>query len=273
MVDDFDTTAIIPPTPASHDKRGGGGSSWPRRPPSAKPAEWNVVDQSTVLGAPEGTLPPSVEQKIQALVAEVERLRHEAELSRHYEAFLGEEADRHPVLPVLNRRALLRALGQMLAASERMGGTGAFLYLHVGGIERLRVSRGLAAADAVLTQVAEALRAELRATDLIGYLDGGDFGIALALAEADGAAEKARELAARLSEQSFVLSEREQSFALNDRDVHFVIRYGLVCFQGGQTAEQVLDEADRLRRHANGAAHPDDEWRQTPSPGERDPPA
>lgn len=189
--------------------------------------------------------PQAVEQSIAALVAEIERLRHEVDLARHYENFLGEEADRHPTLPVLNRRALLRALGQLLVASEQAEMPGSLLYLHVGGIERLRVQQGLAASDAALTHVAQTMRAEFRQTDLIGYLDGGDFAVALALADPVSAEKKARALAGHLTEQPWIWQ---------DSRFLFTIGFGLAHFRAERSADETLSLADAVRR---GVSRPD----------------
>jgi diguanylate cyclase (GGDEF)-like protein len=184
-------------------------------------------------------VPQLVERSISALVEEIERLRRELDLAHHYENFLGEEADRHPTLPVLNRRAMHRALGQLLVASEQAGIPGSLLYLHVGGIERLRVSQGLAASDLALSIVARTIRAECRQTDLIGYLDGGDFAIALALADSGSALEKAQTLADRLVAQPVIWQ---------DKNFFLTVGFGLAHFRADLTADDALSLADAARR-------------------------
>lgn len=240
MVDDIRAAAIAPAGWNTPDNRQG-GESFHRGEKPDKPTERTVVDVSSVLAMPEGSLPPAVGKTFEALIAEVDRLRREIDLAHHYEAFLGEEADRHPILPVLNRRALMRALAQMLVATEQAGVSGSFLYLHVGGIDRLRVAEGLAASDSALAHVASTMRSELRKTDLIGYLDGGDFGVALALAEGVAAEEKARGIAATLAAQPFLWGGKQ---------VLFTPRWGLAPFGAGVTAEDLLAQADAQRRGA-----------------------
>ncbi|MDR3439514.1 diguanylate cyclase domain-containing protein [Telmatospirillum sp.] len=216
-----------------------------RRALPRTPEKRPVVDVSSVFDFSEAPLPLAVEQSLAALVEEVERLRHEVDLSHHYENFLGEEADRHSILPVLNRRAWLRALGQLLVASEQSDFPGSALYLHVGGVERLRVTQGLGASDAALVHVAELMRKAFRQTDLIGYLDGSDFAVALALAEPDAAREKARAVAESLAKESFIW--RGSRFL-------FTVGFGLADFQPGVSAEDLLGAADASRR-ASRACH------------------
>jgi GGDEF domain-containing protein len=220
------------------DQRPGGGN-WRRRGGSLEAEAQISLEEPVPLSMSPDTLPQSAQQSIAALVAEVERLRREVDLAHHYENFLGEEADRHPVLPVLNRRAFVRALGQLLLASQRAEVSGSLLYLHIGGIERLRLKCGLAAADAALSALASILRQEFRQTDLIGYLDGGDFAIALALAEPQAAVEKVSIVIKRLGRETVVWQGAR---------FHLIIGSGLVHFQAGLGADELLALADAARR-------------------------
>lgn len=243
-MDDIGSTAVTAVERSNSDARQGDHLARRRFLPPA-PGKRTISDVATILCGADGMTPKGVEQSIAALVEEIERLRREVDLSRHYENFLGEEADRHPTLPVLNRRALMRALGQLLVASEQAEVPGSLLYLHVGGIERLRVLHGLAASDAALTHVAQMMRSEFRQTDLIGYLDGGDFAVALALAEPGAAMEKARSLAGHLSEQPLIW--RDNRFV-------FTVAFGLAHFRADLSAEETLSLADAVRR---GVSLPD----------------
>ena len=238
MVDGVNPAAIIPASRSNSGGRQGGDTLRRRFSPSA-PARRTVDDVAAVLGGLDGSLPEAVEKTIAALVGEVERLRHEIDLARHYENFLGEEADRHPTLPVLNRRALMRELGQLLIATDEAGVPGSFLYLHMGGVERLRERHGLAASDAALIEMAQVIRAECRQTDLIGYLDGGDFAVVLALAEPKAAEEKAKSLVSRLARHPLVWQ---------DDHFHFSVGFGLVEFSSGLSADDILTMADASRR-------------------------
>lgn len=240
-MDDIGSAPRIPSNLGNPNGRQSGYPSGRRASPAA-PVHRGAED---VLGAPDASFPQSAEQSIAALVAEVERLRHEVEMARHFEAFLGEEADRHPVLPVLNRRALLRALGQLLVASEQAEFSGSLIYIHIGGVERLRLVHGLAASDAALLHAARVMQAELRQTDLIGYLDSGDFAIALALADAYSAEDKARALTDRLVAEP--LEWQGASYG-------FTPAFGLAHFHPERSAEETLHLADAVRR---GLARPD----------------
>ncbi len=221
---------------------GSGGDGGGRRPfPFRRHKPSDVVEASSILDLPPGAIPGAAQASIAALVGEVERLREEAEQSRHVEAFLAAEADRHPLLPVLNRRAFLRELGRLLALSEREALPGTLVYLHLGEVERLRVEQGLAAGDAALVHLAAVLRSALRQTDLVGYLDGADFAVALAVCEDDVAGEKVAHIVRTLAGRQFLWL---------GRPVHFAIGLGMVHFRAEASAEQLLGEADAARRQA-----------------------
>ncbi len=236
---DMDATAIIAAGCIATSGRSGREGAWPRSTPRRRQRSAGIVDVASILGLPPGAIPASVQDSIAALVDEVECLRDEADQSRHVETFLAMEADRHSFLPVLTRRALLRELGRLLDLSEREALPGSLIYLHLGGIERLRVVEGLAASDAVLVQVAEEIRSELRQTDLLGYLDGCDFAVALAVAEDGGAAEKAENIAAKLA---------GRSFDWQGRPIILSVGLGVAHFRSGVRAEQLLAAADAARR-------------------------
>lgn len=246
MGDYLEAAAVVPAGNAVVPDRPGSGREERRQPPpQRKKAEEaaGVVDVASVLGMPPEAVPPAIQAAVAALVEEVERLRAQLEQARHVEAFLAMEADRHPFLPVLNRRALLPALERLIDTAERMELPGTLAYLHIGGLERLRVVHGLAACDAALAQVAEVIRAELRQTDLVAYLDGGDFCVVLAVAGEAGAAAKAREIVVRLS---------EVVFRWQGRAFLFTVALGLAHFRPGVTGEGLLAAADAARRQ--GAA-------------------
>lgn len=212
----------------------------PQRPPEeAKTAPRLFEDAVTLLGMPEGELPVPVQAALAALIAETERLRDELDKAKGHIAFLESEADHHPFLPVLNRRAFLRALARLIEQSERSELPGSLLYLHVGGIERLRLRCGLLAGDAALAQLVATIRTELRQTDLLGHLDGGDFAIALAVADQAGARDKAETIAARLLERPIEIDGERVSITLGK---------ALVPFNNGVAAETLLKQADLLRR-------------------------
>ncbi|HLN23984.1 MAG TPA: GGDEF domain-containing protein [Patescibacteria group bacterium] len=246
MGDDFIAAPPMPVGPVSDhsDHHPGGGASHHRGLASRPVRPRSVIDVASVLGMPEGSIPKPLQDSIAALMQEVEHLRAELALAHHHETWLEGRGDHHPVLPVYHRRAFIRELGRLLEQSQRALLPGSLLYLHVGGIEQLREVHGLAAGEAALRQVADTIRLDLRQTDLLGYLDSGDFVVGLAVAEDEGADEKADAIIAHVTEQPFLWEGRR---------FLFTVAAGLAHFREGDTAEGLLTIADAARRsHPRG---------------------
>ena len=106
-------------------------------------------DQASILGIPEAELTPMVQAAMSALMSRAARLMEEAEQLREQAAYLEDLSDRDPLLPVLNRRALLRELAQVLAQAEQTETTSSFLYLGACAVEVLMLGDWRATAGEV----------------------------------------------------------------------------------------------------------------------------
>lgn len=235
MVDQIDPTAYVPPPVAPAGSQSGFAGRQPQQQPSQNRRE-PAVDVAAVLGATEQALSPAMQECFLELVEHVERLREELERVRMHESYLVNAADKHPTLPALNRRAFMGALTRLLQTSERAELPGSLALLHVAGLESLREAHGLAAADAALAFVAGEIMTELRQTDLLGYLDGSDFAVALAVAEADGASAKIDRIVTTLSATPFLWQDKTLSLRVSA---------GIIHFAEGMTAESLLAQADQ----------------------------
>src|SRR5262249_27428560 len=151
-----------------------------------------------------GALPAPVQACISALTEEVERLRVELAQVRRHESMLRDLADHHPSLPVQHRRAFLRELTKLMAQAERSGLPGTVLHFHIVGIEALRDAQGPDAAEAALAKAIEILRSVADPADALGYLEGGNFAMALALISEAEAQGRAQHLAQRLATMPFL---------------------------------------------------------------------
>ena len=236
MVDQVDPSAQIPPPVAPTGGRPGFAGRQPRQRGDGDHERTPAVDVAAVLSVTEQALSPAMRDCFLELVEHVERLREELERARMHETYLIGAADRHPGVPALHRRAFMGGLTRLLQASERADLPGSLALLHIAGLGALREAHGLAFQSAALTFVAEEIAAELRQTDLLGYLDGSDFVLALAVAETDGAAAKIDRIIATLS--ATPVPWKEQTILLE-------IRVGVVHFEAGMTAEGALAGADQ----------------------------
>lgn len=215
-------------------RRGGGGhqgNGHAGRGPYRAPA----TEVTEVLGIPHRELTPAVQRAIGELMAELEHERRDADLAQERVAFLEDLADRHTYLPAVNRRALFREMGK---AAERAGRTGiqsVFVLVHVRNAELVRRRFGRRAADAMLIFAADQLNDMVRATDTVGVVANDDFGIILALAETEGAAEKAAGMVAALN------SERA---TWQGTPVPFEAAAAVHVIVPGDTPESILAAAD-----------------------------
>lgn len=208
---------------------------------AARAAIHVIDDVATVLGMPDGgAIPPPVQARITALMEEVERLRAQLAQARRHEDMLRDLADHHPSLPVQHRRAFVRELTRLLAQAERSGLPGVLVYLHIGGVEALREAHGAEAAEAALARAIEIVRLETQPADAVGYLEGGDFAVALAMiGQAEGQA-RAQRLADRLAKMGFLWNGIHHEFVVT----WVCVPFGL----GDQEADTLLRAAEAGRR-------------------------
>lgn len=211
---------------------GGFVSKRPKRRPRA-----GISDVAFIMGIPETELTERVQQALTLIMNEFDRQRDELEHYREYSAFLESVADRHGFLPALNRRALLRELAGVLARAEQSETTSVFLYFHIHGMGLLRRRRGHAAAEAALSDAVAGVRACLRASDVVGSMDGNDFGVILAATEAGAARDKAAELTTLLD---------EKIFPGHGTDLKAICGFHLIAAE--ESVESAIEAADRDMR-------------------------
>ncbi|TXI05514.1 MAG: diguanylate cyclase [Pseudorhodobacter sp.] len=145
-----------------------------------------------------------------------------------------------PLTGLHNRRY---GLAQMQAIAERARANGAMFAVLVADIDRFKSINdrfGHAAGDAVLVDVAQRLRQNLRAGDLVARIGGEEFLIALP----DIALPEARAIAERLCT---VIAERP--FRLNAvDDLGVTISIGLAISEAGETPSHVETVTDIFER-------------------------
>lgn len=235
MADEYDTTPVFGIARVADRPR-----EQPRRRPAPPiPVGRHPADAASIMGIPEGHLTQPVQEAIAVLMAEIDAVRTEAEQRRHREAWLEGQVYHHPLLPVLNRRGLMREIARVAAHLEGAGVGAGLVVLQLGGIEALRARHGLAAADAALRHVAAILGAAVRQSDVVANLDGSDFAVLLTVADEPAVEAKARELA------DAVLA---QPFRWAAGDVALTVAVGVHPLSPGEDAEAALAAADKSRR-------------------------
>ena len=130
-----------------------------------------------------------------SLEAENAALRRELRVLQLQLAELERLADTDTLTPLLNRRAFLREVERSIARVARHGTPVAVMIADLDGLKSINDSIGHQAGDAVLLHVGYALKATVRATDIVARIGGDEFGLVLEDLDPATAEAKARLLA------------------------------------------------------------------------------
>ncbi len=243
---EMDLPRHVPPVAAAD----GGGQQRQRSPHEdarrqahRRPRE-HARDVALVMGIPADEMTPRVQEALLHIMHEFDRQRYELEDLREHLGYLEAVADSHAFLPVLNRRALLRELGRIMAHGEHAGVANTFVLFHVGNLDAIRRRLDRTAAEAALVAVADVLRRAVRGSDVIGSLGGGDLGLVLTVTDGDHAAGKAWELHTALTGRT--------AGSDDSGPVAIEVSYGIHPIEPGDSGTAVIDgaERDRLERLA-----------------------
>jgi len=239
MVDVTRSASINPVKPADPKAQGKKqrDQEAPEDEEQAVPAETRDIDDLTVImGVPVGDLTAEVREALGRFMEEHVRQRDELQHTRDHAAFLEEQADRHSLLPVLNRRAFLRELGRVMVHAEQSQITNGFVCCRLANYGDIFRRNGRAAADMALTHMAETLAQGLRASDVLGSLGGQDFGVILTVTDAATARQIAGQLGDALAKQK--LAWDGNAFGLD-------AALGVHVFSTGASADAIIDAADK----------------------------
>ncbi|HSV30339.1 MAG TPA: diguanylate cyclase [Candidatus Omnitrophota bacterium] len=199
-------------------------------------ASHDAHDVTSVLGLPSEQVTPELLAALEPLLTELDGLRHQVERDTRRISVLAHQAERHCVVPALNRRAFMRELDAFLANE---GHAGAVVMLHLGGVERLRLAHGMAAGEGALRHACAAALSVLRGTDVVALLGGSDFALLLPNCGEADARERLAAIARKIDDPAFTWM---------GQPVVLTARCGIHALQAGESAEQAVAAADRERR-------------------------
>lgn len=144
-------------------------------------------------------------------------------------------ADTDTLVPLPNRRAFVREVDRVIRQVERYGTPAALIYVDLIGLKRVNDAHGHQAGDAMLLHIARALKANLRAADLVARIGGDEFGLLL-----DHLDEQAAQTKAQALETQLALAPLD----LGRMTIKVAISAGLTMIRPDDSAEAAIARAD-----------------------------
>ena len=179
------------------------------------------------------------------LLEEIARLRGEVSCLEKTVEELDRLAHRDPLVPLANRRGMLRELETMIARHDRHDSPAAVLFVDLNGLKILNDSFGHMGGDAALVMVAEKLIEGTRATDCVARLGGDEFCVLLEHADEKSALETAERLIAMIADEECLFEGSPMPLS---------VAIGVTLIEKGDTAATVLARADKAMYRVKAAA-------------------
>jgi diguanylate cyclase (GGDEF)-like protein len=155
------------------------------------------------FGLKRSKLPSAVRAAVDTLMAETAMLAQENADLAEQAALAQGLADRDPLVPLYNRRALIRELQRVISYVGRYKTQAAVIFVDMDGFKAINDQFGHAVGDAALAHVAKLLLVQVRDSDIVGRIGGDEFAVVLANAAPDEARRKAAWLAAIIAATPF----------------------------------------------------------------------
>ncbi len=154
-------------------------------------------------------------------------------------------AHRDALVPLANRRGMIRELEAMIAKHERHDVPAAVLFVDLDGLKVLNDSFGHQGGDAALVHVARQLLTGVRTEDCVARVGGDEFCILLDRADEASAIETAERLADMVAGDDFMI---------DGEPVPLSVAIGLTVVERGDTPAAVLARADQAMYRVKAAA-------------------
>ncbi len=148
-----------------------------------------------------------------ALLDRIAKLEEELADARLLVAKAEALAHEDPLTGRLNRRGFAKELERALAFRQRYGTPAAIILIDVDGLKSVNDRLGHPAGDALIRGLAEVLKRNTRASDVIARLGGDEFCVLVWHADEAIAAAKARSLQATLDKSLVAWNDRALSLA------------------------------------------------------------
>jgi len=154
-------------------------------------------------------------------------------------------AHRDALVPLANRRGMIRELETMIAQHERHDIPAAVLFVDLDGLKLVNDSFGHEGGDAALVHVARQLLTGVRTEDCVARVGGDEFCILLDRADEASAIETAERLADMVAGDDFMI---------DGQPVPLSVAIGLTLVERGDTPTAVLARADKAMYRMKVAA-------------------
>jgi len=179
------------------------------------------------------------------LLEEITRLRGEIARLESKVDELDKLAHRDPLVPLFNRRGMLRELEIMIARHARHGHPAAVLFVDLNDLKLLNDSFGHMGGDAALVTVAEKLVEGTRASDCVARLGGDEFCVLLDHADEKSAIETAERLIDIIAGEECLFEGAPMPLS---------VAIGVTLVERGDTPATVLARADKAMYRVKAAA-------------------
>ena len=179
------------------------------------------------------------------LLEEISRLRADIACLEARVEELDRLAHQDALVPLFNRRGMLRELEMMIARHERHGTPAAMLFVDLNDLKQLNDEFGHVGGDAALVKVAEKLLAGTRATDCVARLGGDEFCVLLDHANKESALETAERLVDGIACEDFLFE---------GTPIPLSVAIGVTLIEEGDTPATVLARADKAMYRVKAAA-------------------
>jgi diguanylate cyclase (GGDEF)-like protein len=179
------------------------------------------------------------------LLEEISRLRADVLRLEARVEELDRLAHRDALVPLANRRGMLRELETMIARHDRHDTPAAMLFVDLNDLKMLNDKFGHCGGDAALVLVAEKLLAGTRTNDCVARLGGDEFCVLLDHADEKSALETAERL---------VDSIARQELMFEGTPIPLSVAIGVTLIEKGDTPATVLARADKAMYLVKAAA-------------------
>lgn len=201
--------------------------------------------RQAMMGIPAHEVTEKVREALVTLLTEVETLRRELDRKEERIQELEKLADTDTLSPVTNRRAFVRELARAISYSDRYDVPSSILFFDVNGLKQINDTFGHRAGDAALMHVADALQKNVRTSDVVGRLGGDEYAVILTHADEAQAGIKAEALTNAITGTPLVF---------DGHTIKVSASVGVYTFRPGESANDVLDKADRAMYRQKAAA-------------------